>query len=135
MSFTSFEDIEAWQGARVLTRMIGNICKRAPACRDFEWCNQIMSSALSITANIAEGNDSQSDHEFAKFLGYAKRSAAETRSHLYYGLDRSYMSLVEFNEILECAMKISGQLSCLIQYLRSEPRKLRSSFNVRNSNA
>ena len=68
-------------------------------------------------ANIAEGNDSTTNAEFMQFLGYAKRSDAEVRSHLYYGFDEGYLTSAEFEDASARTKKIGGQLAALIHYL------------------
>ncbi|MDA0376118.1 MAG: four helix bundle protein [bacterium] len=126
MGFKRFEDIEAWKDARILAKMIREICKNECARRDFSWIDQIKRSALSIMANIAEGFEAQSDLEFANFAGYAKRSSAEVRSHLYYGLDAGYLSMQELESAMDLSRKISGSLTNLIKYLRISHRKVRA---------
>jgi four helix bundle protein len=119
MAFTTFESIEAWQDARKLMRMIRVFQNRAKEQYDWEWVSQISKSCLSIMANIAEGNDSLSDAEFSRFLGYAKRSSAETRSHLYYGLDHGYCAPQEFKSAEDLSRKIASGLYRLIQHLNN----------------
>ena len=115
MSFQSFEEIDAWKDARRLSRMIKIYRARAIASRDWAWADQISRTAISIMANIAEGNDCQSDIEFCKFLGYAKRSAAEVRSHLYYGLDEEYVQENEFMESSDMTVGIGAKLAKLMR--------------------
>lgn len=123
MTFTTFEEIAAWQEARILTKMVRRFSKGPVAKNDWSWVDQIGRSALSVMANIAEGSDSQSRKEFIRFLGYAKRSAAEVRSHLYYGLDENYLTLSEFDEAALKAKKIGAQIGKLVQYLQNAPVK------------
>jgi len=127
--FYSFQDINAWQEARVLLREIRAICKRPDVRRDHWWVDQISRSALSILANIAEGNDAQTNAEFAKFLGYSKRSCSEVSSHLYAGLDEKSVSQLEFDELQKKVTKITGQLASLIRYLLQSPTRLRRAFS------
>ncbi|MBU1123987.1 four helix bundle protein [Patescibacteria group bacterium] len=126
MAFAKFEDIKAWQEARELNKRIHQICERAHIQRDQSWIDQITRASNSIMANIAEGNDSKSDVEFAKFLGYAKRSASEVRSHLYYTLDKNYISQEEFSVFSDRTNTITSQISNLIRYLYKSKRKIRS---------
>lgn len=72
----------AWQDARDLTRFVRLFCKKAVDTKDWGWADQISRASLSIMANIAEGCDATTNAEFVMFLGYAKRSRAEVRSHL-----------------------------------------------------
>ena len=126
MAFTSFEDIKAWQEARELNIKLQAIFDRPAINQDPDWKDQISRAVLSIMSNIAEGNDAQSDVEFAKFLGYGKRSAAEVRSHLYYAFDRKYINAAEFNDLRARATRIARQLAKLINYLHSSKLKKRS---------
>lgn len=132
MKFKTFEDIEAWQEARTLARMVRQLCVRATVRKDWAWADQISRAALSIMANIAEGNDASTNPEFLVFLGYAKRSAAEVRSHLYYGLDEGYVTKVEFTNVADRTKKISAQIARLMQYLRQHDRAKR--FGIHSSN-
>ena len=129
MVFKSFEEIEAWQEGRILSKMVHSFTRRAMTKRDWTWANQTNSAALSVTANIAEGNDAQTDPEFINFLGYSKRSAAEVRSHLYAGLDRGYLSKEEFEEAKKQAEKVAKMLASLIRYLRKNQRSLPRQFS------
>lgn len=127
MAFVSFEEIDAWKNARELSRCIAIFRKRALAKKDWAWVDQVSRSSISIMANIAEGNDCQTDSEFIVFLGYAKRSSAETRSHFYYGLDEGYLTSEEFGQASELTKKICAQIANLIRYLRKNRREVRSS--------
>ncbi len=118
MQFKTFEEIAAWQEARDLTRMVRLFCKKAVERKDWGWADQISRAALSIMANIAEGNDATTNPEFVMFLGYAKRSSAEVRSHLYYGVDEGYMTEPEFKDAAERTRKIGAQLAKLMAYLQ-----------------
>ena len=117
VTFRSFEEIESWQKSRVLIQRIRAICRRQDVKNDFSFIDQITRSARSISANIAEGNDASSSKEFAKFLGYAKRSCAEVHSHLYDAVDEQYISQSEFEELAHSCEEICRMLGALIRYL------------------
>ncbi len=121
--FQSFEEIQAWQESRILIRSIREICKRENVQRDFAFVDQITRAARSISANIAEDNDSGSALTFAQFLSYAKRSAAEVRSHLYDAIDEKYVSQQEFEKLNEQLKKIGRMLSKLVTYLQQSGAK------------
>jgi four helix bundle protein len=87
-----FEDIHAWQEARVLTRQIYQLTALGEFSRDFGLRDQIREAAVSAMTNIAEGFDCESKTEFARFLGYARRSAVEVQSLLYAALDAKYIN-------------------------------------------
>ena len=77
-----FEDIEAWQLARELTRKVYDLTKKSKFARDFGLKGQIQDAAGSSMHNIAEGFDSETTSEFIRFLRYAKRSCTEVQSEL-----------------------------------------------------
>ena len=118
-TFNSFEEIEAWQEGRKLIKAVLEICKREHVRKDFDFVDQISSAARSICANIAEGFESMTVREFIQFLGYAKRSTGEVRSHLYDARDEQYITIEEFKKHTEHAKKIGGMIASLIHYLQS----------------
>jgi four helix bundle protein len=87
-----FEDILAWQEARKLVQEIYEITGKGNFSRDYGLRDQIQRAAVSVMTNIAEGFDCESRVEFAKFLGYSRRSAIEVQSLLYTGLDIGYIT-------------------------------------------
>jgi len=59
--------------------------------RDYGLRDQIQRAAVSAMANIAEGFDCDSNVEFGRFLGIARRSTVEVQSLLYTALDIGYI--------------------------------------------
>ncbi len=86
MKIERFDDIEAWQLARELTRKVYELTKTPRFARDFGLKRQIQDAAGSSMHNIAEGFDSETTSEFIRFLRYAKRSCTEVQSELYPAL-------------------------------------------------
>ncbi|MBS1249180.1 MAG: hypothetical protein MAG431_00753 [Chloroflexi bacterium] len=91
-TFKKFEDIRSWQNARILSRMIYQVSNQGAFAKDYRLRDQIRGAAGSVMHNIAEGFGAGSDNEFIRFLGYARRSAAETQSQLYIALDQNYIT-------------------------------------------
>jgi four helix bundle protein len=86
-----FQDIQAWQEARKLTQSIYSLARQGRFARDFGLRDQIQRAAVSAMTNIAEGFDCDSNIEFARFLGIARRSAVEVQSLLYTAMDIGYI--------------------------------------------
>jgi len=124
-TFQSFEDIEAWQESRRLLRAIREICKKKNVERDYKFVSQIKSAARSISHNIAEGSESLTIPDFINFLGIAKKSAGEVRSHLYDALDEEYITRKVFDNLADLTRKITSMLAKLIHYLQSLDQKQR----------
>jgi len=119
MRIERFEDIEAWQLARELARMVYGLTKKSKFARDFGLKRQIQEAAGSSMHNIAEGFDSETNPEFIRFLRYAKRSCSETQSELYVALDQQYIAEVEFREVYDHAGRTRAAIRGFIKYLVS----------------
>ncbi len=113
-----FEEIKAWQQARVLTQQIYAITRNEQFKRDFALIDQIRRAAGSVMHNIAEGFDAGSDAEFARFLSYARRSASEVQSQLYIALDQAYINRQEFDELYDLATQSRKAVNGFIRYLK-----------------
>lgn len=102
-----FEDLIAWQKARILTKNIYQVTQQGDFARDFGLSGQIQRAAVSIMSNIAEGFERTHLGEFHQFLSIAKSSCAELRSQLYVALDIEYISPIEFNQLLHQAEEVA----------------------------
>ena len=121
MQIQRFEDIEAWQLGRELTRLVYQITQRGNFVRDFGLKDQIQRASGSIMHNIAEGFDGGSNKEFIKFLRYSQRSCAEVQSELYVALDQRYLDSDQFQRLYDLAAKVHSKVGAFIAYLlRSE---------------
>ena len=116
-TFSSFEDIEAWQKARELNKLIYQITSKNNFSKDFDLVRQIRRASISVSSNIAEGFERQSNKEFSRFLFIAKGSVGEVRSQIYLALDIGYIDEVDFDKIKKSVLEISRMLSGLIKYL------------------
>jgi four helix bundle protein len=120
MKIARFEEIQAWQEARVLVQMVYKAVKSNGAfCKDYRLLNQIQSAAVSAMSNIAEGFARKSNKEFIQFLFIAKSSAAEVQSQLYVALDQNYIAQSTFGSMYTQAEKVSKLTSGFIKYLKS----------------
>ena len=118
-TFKKFEQIDAWQKARELTKKVYSLTAKGGFAKDYGLKNQIRRASVSVMSNIAEGFERSGTGEFIQFLAIAKGSAGEVRSQLYVALDQQYLPAEAF-EILSCNVAdISRMLSGLISYLRS----------------
>ncbi len=117
MGIERFEDIEAWQLARELTRNVYRLTNKLPFSKDYGLRNQIQDAAGSSMHNIAEGFDAETNPEFIRFLRYAKRSCTEVQSELYVALDEKYITEDEFEDAYELAGKTRAAIRGFINYL------------------
>ncbi len=87
-----FQDLVAWQKARLLTREIYAVTRTREFAQDRSLADQTRRAAVSVMANLAEGFERRRRAEFFRFVEIAKASCAEVLSHLYVALDAGYVS-------------------------------------------
>jgi four helix bundle protein len=119
----TFEDIEAWQLARELSREIYEITLTGTFYKDYGLKDQINKSFGSIMDNIAEGFDRDGNKEFINFLSIAKASSSEVRSQLYRAFDRNHISADQLNHLKDKSVIISKKISGLMNYLGDSDMK------------
>nr|WP_277632644.1 four helix bundle protein [Avrilella dinanensis] len=113
----SFEELKSWQLSRNFASKIYMITSQN-IFKDIDLQRQLRRATVSISSNIAEGFERNTDKEFIHFLFIAKGSAGEVRSQLYIALDLKFISEVQFNEMNESVTEISKLISGLIKYLQ-----------------
>ncbi|MBN2547567.1 MAG: four helix bundle protein [Anaerolineales bacterium] len=118
-----FEDIRAWQEARILNKSIYSLTQNEPFAKDWGLRQQIQRASVSIMTNIAEGFDCESRKEFARFLTIARRSAVEVQSLLYTALDVGYISQDSFEMHYAQARKTISLIGALRHSLRQRPER------------
>ena len=122
MRIERFEDVQAWQEARVLANLVYDVTAKGAFATDYGLRDQIRAAAGSVMHNIAEGFDAGSDAAFIPFLKYARRSASEIQSEAYLALDRHYITPDEFQAIYNQATRCKKLINAFIAYLRQSKR-------------
>ena len=120
--FKSFEEITSWQKSRLFNKRIYEITENIGFKRDFDLVRQIRRASISISSNIAEGFERNTDKEFIYFLYVSKASAGEVRSQLYLALDLNYVSQIEFDELYLNVSDIPKLISGFIKYLENSQK-------------
>jgi four helix bundle protein len=117
MSF-KFEKLIVWQKAADLSEMVNELVKRFPKEELYILTSQFKRAADSVSLNIAEGSTGQSDPEFSKFLGYAIRSDIEVVGCLHLALRRKYITVAEFDNLIEKCEELLAMINGLRNTLR-----------------
>ena len=94
-----FEDLIAWQKARILAHDIYVTTREEQFRRDFGLASQVQRAAVSVMANLAEGFERRRKAEFHRYVEIAKASCAEVSSHLYVALDVGYIEASRFEAL------------------------------------
>ena len=106
------EDLEVWRRS---ARLCTEIYKNLSSLVDYVFKNQITRAALSISSNIAEGFERETDKECIRFLIYSKGSCGELRTQIYIGMEIGYINRVIGNNWISEAIEISNMISGLIK--------------------
>jgi len=113
-----FEDIIAWQKARLLTKEVYQCTRVGAFGKDYGLKDQIQRASVSTMANVAEGFERGGDKEFIQFLSNSKGSCGEVKSHLYVALDQAYITQSSFDQLYGQANEVGRLLSGFMTYLR-----------------
>lgn len=112
-----FEKLEVWKEARIFTREIYIVSKNFPDEEKFGLTSQIRRSAMSISANIAEGSSRKTDKDKARFINVAYSSAIEVLNYLILSKDLEWLKEEEYIELREKIEKITNQLNSFYKVL------------------
>ena len=124
MRIERFEDIKAWQEARVLVRVVYDATKSdKDFAGEYRFRDQIRGAALSVMSNIAEGFSRRTTKEFSQFLFIAKGSPAEVQSQLYVALDQGYVKKDTFDELYAKSDEVARLISGFIRYLLNKDKR------------
>ena len=119
MKINRFEEINAWQEARKLVKMVYSaVAKNKELQFDLRFKSQFTSSSVSVMSNIAEGFSRNSNKEFVRFLFISKGSLAEVQSLLYVALDLNYIKNDLYNNMYTQADVTARYISKFISYLK-----------------
>jgi four helix bundle protein len=115
-----FKKLVAWQQSMNLASRsyAATRAKRLPAWLE----GQVMSAALSVPSNIAEGYTRGGLKDYLRFLDYSRASLAELESHLYFMVEND---LLAESNYLELDQKASDVGNILVALMRALERKLR----------
>ena len=115
MAVHNFEEIIAWQKARVLTQRTYQLFSSS---KDYAFRDQIQRASVSIMNNIAEGFERNSNKELVPFLYIAKGSCGEVRSMLIIAKDLGYIVDPEHQEMYNLSLEVARLISGFIMSLR-----------------
>lgn len=113
----TFEELECWKRSRLFNNEIYKITKNNYFKEDYDLRRQIRRASISVSSNIAEGFERNTDNEFKHFLYIAKGSAGEVRSQIYLAFDLNYIDKQTYQSLLKNVSTISKIISGLIKYL------------------
>ena len=119
MGASSYKELIVWQKAMELTAIIYNLTKKLPKEELYSLSDQMRRAAISIPSNIAEGQDRNTDKDFARFLTISRGSKAELETQLLICVKVGYLNEAEIVEAMDMLNEIGRMLSSLITKLKN----------------
>jgi four helix bundle protein len=117
MDDDTFENLEVWQEAIELAAHVYVLFR---PCRDFDFRGQIQAAAASVSNNIAEGYERDSNKEFIRFLFIAKGSCGEVRSQTYLARRVELLSNEDSKQLISESKRLSKRIKRLIDSRRRD---------------
>jgi four helix bundle protein len=95
-----FERLDAWKACHEVVLAVYRATKGFPKDEQYGLTAQLRRSAISITANIAEGSAKRGKREFRRYLDIALGSLAELRCLLRSAKDLEYLTEEDWTMIV-----------------------------------
>lgn len=119
----SHRDLEVWQKAMDLARVVYAMTKGFPVDERFGLTNQVRRAAVSVPSNIAEGAARGSKADFIRFLRIALGSLAEVETQVLLAVDFGYVTGCD---PVVALLGETRRLACgLIHHLESQSDEVR----------
>jgi four helix bundle protein len=115
MNGDTFENLEVWQEAIELAARAYELFRE---CRDFAFRDQVLRAAASVSNNIAEGYERDSNAEFIRFLFIAKGSCGEVRSQAHLARRVKLLAESDAEALIVDAKRLSKRIMRLIEVRR-----------------
>lgn len=116
--YSSFEDLEVYKMAVKFTAKVYELLKKSPLKEDFAMVDQMRRATISISNNVSEGFERETDKELIRFLYFSKGSAGEVRNLFNLMEEIGYFEAVELDVYKKDIINISKQLANYIKYVK-----------------
>lgn len=116
--YTSFEDFEVYKATIEFTVKVFELLQRDKFKKEWAFTDQLKRATLSISNNIAEGFERETDKELIRFLYFSKGSAGEVRNIINVLKAVKYITPEEADSLKNDIIGISKQLSNYIKYVK-----------------
>ena len=113
-----WKQLEVWQKAHAMVLEVYKLSTGFPSEERFRLTNQLCRAAVSVPANIAEGNARQTTKEYVQFLSVARGSLEETRYYLLLSRDLGYGEVKQYERLESTSESISRMLNALMVALK-----------------
>src|SRR6266700_2890713 len=114
MSVRSYRELEVWQKAMDLVVDCYKMTERFPKTEVYGLTSQLQRAAVSIPANIAEGQGRSHTKEFLNHLSISYGSLMEVETHLQIAARLHYLEDSQLQTVLNNTAQIGRMLNGLI---------------------
>ena len=114
MAIVKLEDLNVWQEARELRKLVYQKTKTFPKEEKFILCKHMNECSRNVPGNIAEGFGRYHFQESIQFYRIARGSLTELKSDTYCAFDENYLTEVDFDDLVARIEKITKMLNSLI---------------------
>ena len=111
-----FEQLQVWQKAVELAVKVYEITKKDPFNTDFGLRDQMRRASVSISSNIGEGDQLESDKSSVRHFRIAKGSTAELFTQSIISHRIGYLEENDFNFLKQECHEILSMLTGLIKH-------------------
>lgn len=112
-----YREMEVWQTAHAVTLKVYQATKTWPKDEQYGLTSQVRRAAVSVEANLAEGQGRRGPAEFGRFVSMAMGSAAELECELLVARDLGYLTPEEWDTLSAGVTSVRRQLWNLSQKL------------------
>ena len=115
-AIASHRDLIVWQKAMDLAVEVYRLASCFPRTETYRLVDQVTRSAVSVPANIAEGNARSTAKDYGHFLSIAKGSLMETETFLMLAVRLTYLTSAQ----AECAFGLIIEVSKMLTAIRQK---------------
>ena len=108
-----YRDLLVWRKAIALTKLVYAITSSFPQDERLGLVTQMRRAAVSVAANIAEGQARHTTGEFIQFISHAEGSVAELDTHFTIAIELHYCSPREVEESVALIAELRKMLNGL----------------------
>jgi len=121
MSPLPYRKLLVWQRSQQLADRVLDLAEAGDLRRQWYFRNQMCDAAMSVPANIAEGNGRSTPLDYASFLDRARGSLFELDTWLYTAAGRAWIPRDIHKELVTEIEELSAMILAMATKLRSQP--------------
>jgi four helix bundle protein len=110
-----FQELKVWQRSKDLAVPLYRLTEEGASAKNYGLRDRIRQATVSISSNIAEGDELSTDRQAIKFFYTAKGSSVEVLTQVIIAYEIGYITQEHFDYVQKECRAISSMLTKLIQ--------------------